>query len=206
MAVTLKTETVAVKAGIEYTGALANGNSVTTTKEVGVSINRTPFGIIPKNEKFFLVTDFTYAFDKDTTLWVSNEITPDYDVITNGTDVNDVVLVDAVESFEIATASDPVAITKGSVSCSCFIQSTSNQNETVIIKIETVAIGNIFTSTPITIPAKSSGTTAYGAVTIDTTPEIAADAVVGFTVTAQGTGLTIKGTIEPSRIKLTRSI
>lgn len=202
---TLVTGAKRLKAGVEYSSVGFKGNAIIMTEDVRISVNHSPMAMFFKGETVFAPLDYVFMFEHDTVIKASQEITPDFDVITNAQSSADVALT-TLEILDIVTVSDPKEITSGSVAALCYVQSLSNQAQTVTLRIYGSVQGLIHTSIPVTIPANSLGTNVYTHVDVITPLVLAAGEIMSFS--AQGsiaTGLTIIASTKPSQMELTRS-
>ncbi len=201
MAVLLTACTKLLK-GEEYTNFTGAGNAILLTEDTRVSINRSPFGLLVKGYHLFVISSYTYAVEKDTTVFITNEIVPDFYVVHEQFNTADIALGNNAESASIIGVSDPKEITSGELACSCTIENDTNQDETVIIRMyATIGTTLLHTSTPFNLP-KGLITDVVEQFIIDGVT-IAAGDTVYFTLESDGVA-TVKGTIDPSHIRLTR--
>ncbi len=101
------------------------------------------------------------------------------------------------------SASDPKEITSGTIGASIYVASTDNQDESVVVQIKGDTLGVIYQSGDIAVPANSTGIKAIVLHTIGSTP-VPAGEVITATVKGTSDDLTVKGSEEPSHIKITR--
>jgi len=196
----LVTHGFAAKKGVEYTNFTGAGNALRFTEDTRISINRSPFGTLQKNYHLFVTPHYTYSFEKDTMLWVTNEIQPDFYVVHEEYSALDVALTTNTESAAIVTVSDSKAITTGEIASNCFIENAGNQNGNAIITFYNA--GTLIYTSP-AVPVNKDLTTQVVA-SFDTSGlTIAAGAVVDFRVETT-VDTTIKGSQDPSHIRLTR--
>jgi len=188
--------------GIEYTNFTGAGNAILLTEDTRISVNRSPVGLLQGGYHMFINSNDSYAVEKDTTVFVTNEIVPDFYVVSEAYSTADVGLVGNAESASIVGVADPKEITKGEIACSCSIENDTNQDQTVVIRMYATT-GNtlLHTSTPFTL-IKSQTTVIVENYIMDGVTIVAGD-VVYFTLESTGVS-TVKGTIDPSHIRLTR--
>ncbi len=196
----LITHGLAVKKGVEYTNFTGAGNAIRFTEDTRISINRSGYGTLFKDYHLFVVPQYTYTFEKDTRLWITNEIQPDFYVVHEEYSALDVALNSNTESAAIVTVSDPKAITAGEIASNCFIENTGNQNGEAVITFYNA--GTLIYTSP-AVPVNKDLTTQVVA-SFDTSGlTIAAGAVIDFRVETT-VDTTVKGSQDPSHIRLTR--
>jgi len=197
---TLITNCLQVRKGIEYANFTGAGNAILLTEETRISINRSPMGALPNSYHLFVTPNYTYSFESDTTVFVTNEIEPDFYVVHEEYSASDVALAKNTESAAVVSVSDPKEITNGEISSNCYIENTGNQDSEAIITFYNAG-ALIYTSPAIPVP---KGTITQIVANFDTNGlTIAAGASVDFRVeTDENT--TIKGSQDPSHIRLTR--
>ena len=201
---TLFTRAVEVNAGQEYVNIAGEGNAISPTENIRVSINRSPFAMIPAYQKVFISSTFTYVFEKNSTLLISNEIEPDFYVTLTEYSALDVTLIKDTASADIVTLTNgDKEVTKGELTAFVNIDNDTNKNVDVVITINGSTLGEIEISSPIEIKKHTFGVNAITTHVIEGTT-IPADEVITFTVTADNDDLVIKGSDNPSILQLVR--
>jgi len=197
------TGSLKVKRGIEYANLSGTGNAIIPSKAVGLSVNRGAFVETPAYQPLLVSPSATYAFEDDVSLFLGNFTVPDYNVVNIDYNTGDIGLTANTESAAICTTVDPKEISNGDVAAFCLISSTSNQDESVVIRIYATTGGLLFTSQSINIPSNADGVNALASYIISATPLAAGDSVY-FTVEGTDNNLTILGSNQPSQIRLER--
>jgi len=202
---TLYTGSSKVLRGIEYSNLSGTGNAMQTTEVTKMSINRSPYAEFPAYTKIFVSETFTYQFEIDTVLIFSNEIEPDFYVTTIEYNTNDINLAANTESANIVTLTDigNKETTKGDIAAGCYVTSSSNQDESVVIRIYGNTLGLLHTAAAIEILSNSAGTTCLTSWDIQAVP-ITAKEIVSFTVEGTDSDLIILGSDTPSRLAMQR--
>ncbi len=197
---TLITGSFQARKGIEYTNFTGAGNAILLSEKTTVSINRKPFAELPDNYHMFVVPNYTYTFEDDTVLFITNEIQPDFYVVHEEWSASDVALNANTESGAVVSVSDPKAITDGEIASNCYVENTGNQDGNAIITFYNA--GALIYTSPL-IPVLKDTITQIVA-NFDTSGlTIAAGASVDFRVETDR-DTTIKGSQDPSHIRLTR--
>ncbi len=199
---TLITNCLQVQKGTEYTNFTGQGNAILLSEDTRISINRSPFGLLKAGYHMFVHSSYTYSFEASTALFITNEIVPDFYVVNEAFNTADISLSGNTESASIVGVSDPKAITSGELACSCVVENTTNQEQTVLLRMyATTGTTLLHTSDPFTL-LKNTHTDIVEQFIIDGVT-IAAGDTVYFTLESSGNA-TVKGTIDPSHIRLTR--
>lgn len=200
----LYTGSVKAVRGQEYANISGSGNSLIPSEDIGISINRGPLVMIKAYQPFLVSATFTYSFDRDSTFLTGNFVVPDYYVVNVAYSADDVILVADVESASIVSTFDPKSITKGELSALAYVDSTSNQPESVIIRLYGTSAGLLHTTTPISITANSRGVNCLAHTEINDPTVLLADEVVYFTVEGSSSSLAVRASDTASQIRLTR--
>jgi len=191
--------------GVEYANLTGAANAMQTTEKTNISINHSPFAEFPAYTKIFIAEQFHYLFEIDTVILLSNEIEPDLYKTTTNYSTADVPLSANIESTAVVSVVDSAGkeITEGDIYAFAYVDSTSNQPESVIIRIHGDTVGLLHTSTPITINANSWGTNC-SALTELNGITLPAGESVSYTVEATNSALTVRGSDTASQISLQR--
>jgi len=185
-----------VKKGIEYNGFVPNGNAFRPTENGRISINRSPFALLPQHIDILTSSSFTYTFEKDTsillTLVVDGELNP---IWNNKCSTVTLLPKDVQTDICSITTVDSLNIYK--IECVALVRHIKKKNIIMRVFVDSVEVGTV-TRKWINSDSESIG------LSVDITSNIAIGKVIKFTLEAKDKDATVEGNISPSRIQITK--
>ena len=189
-----------LKKGIEYNGLVPYGNAFRTTEQVRVSINRTPFAVLPAHEDIYALGSFTYSFEEDTVLLFTRLVQSDLTIVWNSRCPQSVDLVKNTESAIICEVEIYEKTKTGTIECVSEIENDSDSNADYTIRISSggTVLG---TSALIRVDKK---TTANVYFKYEIAAELQANSKVSFTLEVNQANNRVNGGANPSQIQVKR--
>ena len=188
-----------MKAGIEYSGLVPNGNAFRMTEDVRVSINRKPWVLLDMHEDIYVLSSITYSFERDTTILLTRVVQQDLSIIWNKQCPGDVSLDNGVESATVCSVTALETTTVGTIAYVVYIENARNQSANSIVR---VYVDGVLTDTA-TYEIPSNETMQAGK-QFDITTAINPAQVISFTVEAQSTNQTVRGSVVSSQVQVNR--
>lgn len=200
---TLYTGSAEVDAGVEYANLTGAANAMQTTERTRISINRRPYAWFPAYVKIFVSPLYTYSFESNTVVLFSNEIEPDFYITSIAYNTNDIILANGTESAAIVTLTDKAGkeVTTGDIAAFVSLHNDANQTRDIVMRMYGNTIGLLGESSPLVMVKDTTANMTYG---FELTKTIPAGEVLSFTLEADGNDVTVKGTTEPSQLRLVR--
>ena len=191
---------MSAKKGIEYSGFVPLGNSFLPTEKVRLSVNRTPFATVFPKEPIYSDSNFTYSFEKDTTIFLTRSVQDDHSIIWNNKCLAVVQLAKDTESATICSVIAREAVTTGLITCVANILNDNGSDKEVIIK---AYVDGTEVST-ITNELEKRRETQTVLEFLITTP-LTKNQVVSFKIEAKANNMIIEGGNYPSQIQVKRT-